>query len=306
MQDEWKLTDKLTLNAGIRFDQMHQFVDANQFSPRVNLVYKPLAGTTFHAGYARYFTPPSQVIAGPTDLSIRQYDADHDVRWQSPAINRDDPVLPERSNYFDAGVTQRVLPGLEIGVDGYYKSARDLLDDGQFGAALVLDGFNYAKAFNDGIEVKATYEQDGFKAYGNIAVAEQKATDLVSNQFLFDPAEFAFIANHYIFTDHAQLVTASAGVSYLWDGTLFTADMIYGSGLRSGFANTDHVPGYTQVNFGVSHEFTFTNARPLTLRFAVVNLFDTIYEIRDGSGIGVFAPQFGPRRGYFVQLARKF
>ena len=34
VQDEWKLTDKLTLNAGIRFDQMYQFVDANQFSPR--------------------------------------------------------------------------------------------------------------------------------------------------------------------------------------------------------------------------------------------------------------------------------
>ena len=64
--------------------------------------------------------------------------------------------------------------------------------------------------------------------------------------------------------------------------------MIYGSGLRSGFANTETVPAYTQVNLG-SHEFTFTNAKPLTLRFDVVNVFDTIYEIRSGSGIGVFA-----------------
>jgi hypothetical protein len=29
----------------------------------------------------------------------------------------------------------------------------------------------------------------------------------------------------------------------------------------------------------------------VTVRFDVVNLFDTIYLIRDGSGIGVFAPQ---------------
>lgn len=28
VQDEWKLTNKLTLNLGIRFDQMYQFVDA--------------------------------------------------------------------------------------------------------------------------------------------------------------------------------------------------------------------------------------------------------------------------------------
>jgi hypothetical protein len=32
----------------------------------------------------------------------------------------------------------------------------------------------------------------------------------------------------------------------------------------------------------------------MTLRFDVVNLFDTIYFIRDGNGIGVFAPQYGP------------
>jgi outer membrane receptor protein involved in Fe transport len=36
-----------------------------------------------------------------------------------------------------------------------------------------------------------------------------------------------------------------------------------------------------------------------------VNVFDTIYVIRDGTGIGVFAPQYGPRRGYFVGLSQK-
>ena len=41
VQDEWKLTDKLTLNIGVRFDQLYQFVDANQISPRAALVYKP-------------------------------------------------------------------------------------------------------------------------------------------------------------------------------------------------------------------------------------------------------------------------
>jgi outer membrane receptor protein involved in Fe transport len=279
---------------------MYQFVDANQFSPRVNLVYKPFVGTTFHAGYARYFTPPPQVAAGPTDLASAQNTT------QQPGVNQDNPALPERSNYFDVGVTQKILPGLELGVDGYYKRAQNLLDDGQFGAALVLDAFNYKTGINEGIEVKANYENGGFKAYGNIAVAQQKATDIVSNQFLFDPAEFAFIADHFIYTDHTQIITGSAGLSYRWNANLFTADMIYGSGLRSGFANLDHVPAYTQVNFGVSHDFTVTNAKPLTLRFDVVNVFDTIYEIRSGSGIGVFAPQFGPRRGYFVRLSQKF
>jgi hypothetical protein len=60
--------------------------------------------------------------------------------------------------------------------------------------------------------------------------------------------------------------------------------MIYGSGLRSGFANTDHLPSYTQVNLGLSHDFNIVAPnKPTTLRFDVVNLFDKIYEIRDGS-----------------------
>ena len=74
LQDEWRITDQLTLNAGLRFDQMWQYVDANQLSPRVNLVYKPFAGTTLHAGYARYFTPPPQAIAGP--VNIAAFDTD--------------------------------------------------------------------------------------------------------------------------------------------------------------------------------------------------------------------------------------
>ena len=41
------------------------------------------------------------------------------------------------------------------------------------------------------------------------------------------------------------------------------------------------------------------------MRFDIVNLFDSIYEIRDGIGIGVFAPQFGARRGFFAGLSQK-
>jgi outer membrane receptor protein involved in Fe transport len=302
VQDEWKITNNLTLNAGLRFDQMYQYVNANQLSPRASLTWKPFDCTTFHAGYARNFTPPPQVVAAPVNLALVQNTT------QQPAVNRNDPVLPERSHVFDAGVVQKILPipGLEVGLDAYYKIARDLLDDGQFGQAYVLSGFNYDKANNAGLELKTSYVNGNFRIYGNLAWARQLGTDIVSNQYLFDPARLAFIANNYIYTDHSQILTASAGASYLWNGTRFSASMIYGSGLRSGFANTDHVPSYTQVNVGVSHEYLFPGlTKPTTLRFDVVNLFDKIYQIRDGSGIGVFAPQFGPRRGFFVGITQK-
>ena len=302
VQDAWKITPRLTLNYGLRFDQMDQFVSANQLSPRVGLEYKPRDGTTLHAGYARYFTPPQQVLAGPTNLALFQNTT------QQPQVNQSDPVLPERSHYFDAGWDQKISPGLTAGVDAYAKFARDLIDDGQFGAAYVLQAFNYETAVNRGIEAKVQYERNGLRLYGNIAWARQQGTTIVSNQYLFSQADLDYIATHSIFTDHTEKIVASSGASYLWDGTRYSLDMIYGSGLRNGEDNTSHLPGYTQFNAGISHEFKWvaTDSKPTTVRFDVINLFDHVYEIRDGSGIGVFAPQYGPRRTYFVGLSQKF
>jgi outer membrane receptor protein involved in Fe transport len=299
VQDEWRITDKLTLNTGLRFDQMWQFVDANQLSPRLNIIYKPIAGTTFHAGYARYFTPPPQAIAAPANI------APFANTTAQPDTFQQNPVLPERSHYFDAGVVQQVTPNLQVGLDAYYKTAKDLLDDGQFGQALILSGFNYETGQNTGVELSATYKDGNFSAYANLAWARQVAKNIVSNQYLFGVDELAYISNNYINTDHAQQWTGSGGASYLWQDTRFSASMVYGSGLRSGFANTDHVAPYATANIGISREIKVPDGKPVTVRFDVVNVFDTVYEIRDGSGIGVFAPQFGMRRGYFVGISKK-
>jgi outer membrane receptor protein involved in Fe transport len=328
VQDEWKITNQLTINAGLRFDQMDEYVSANQLSPRVNVVFTPLSGTTFHAGYARYFTPPPQTIAAPVNLALFQDPVTKAANnTGSPSVFLQDPVLPERSNVFDVGVTQvfshscapvpsgafvkasprvsKDCESLELGVDAYYKTAKDLLDDGQFGAALVTSGFNYEKAYNEGVELSAKYRNGDFRAYANVAWAIQKGTNIVSNQFLFGQDELNFIANNYIFTDHTQAWTGSAGLSYLWWGTQFSANMIFGSGLRNGDFNSTHLPFYTQVNAGVSHEFVGYTTMPFTLRLDVVNIFDNVYQLRDGSGIGVFAPQFGPRRGVFAGWSSK-
>jgi outer membrane receptor protein involved in Fe transport len=299
LQDEWRITDKLTLNYGLRFDQMWQYVNANQLSPRVNVVYKPFDGTTLHAGYARYFTPPEQALAGPVNVQAFV------PTITPPATTQQSPVQPERSHYFDAGVVQTLAPGLQVGVDAYYKISKDLLDDGQFGPGLVLDAFNYEKAENYGVELSATYTNGSFKAYGIFAWAQQVATNIVSNQYLFSADELAYIANHYVFTDHDQTYTGSAGASYLWKGTRYSADFIYGSGLRSGDFNIDHVAPYATVNIGASREFNVPDLGKVTARLAVVNLFDTTYLIRDGSGIGVFAPQYGQRRGFYVGLSKQ-
>jgi outer membrane receptor protein involved in Fe transport len=300
VQDEWRLTNQLTLNYGLRFDQLYQFVDANQFSPRVSLTYKPFDGTTFHAGYARYFTPPMQAQATQSNLALFTGTSGQ------PDVPFNDPVLPERSHYFDVGMDQKLGPGLTFGLDAYYKIATDLIDDGQFGQAVVLTQFNWAHAYSEGAEAKVKYQNGNFSAYANFAFNITRATDPVSNQYLLDPDEFAFLLANYHYTDDMQMLTGSAGAAYRWDQTLFSINMRYGSGLPTGFANSSFNEPYVTANLGVAHEYQlFPGAKPTTVRFDVVNVFDKIYELRDGDGIGVFAPQFGARRGYYVGLSQK-
>jgi outer membrane receptor protein involved in Fe transport len=119
--------------------------------------------------------------------------------------------------------------------------------------------------------------------------------------------ELAYLANHYTYASDAQTLSASFGASYSWQGLLASVDGIYGSGLRTGFANEQHTPGYTQWNAAISRRFDLWNDRkPLTLRLSMVNVFDTSYILRSGTGIGEFAPQYGPRREFFLSVSKAF
>jgi outer membrane receptor protein involved in Fe transport len=302
IQDEWAIRPDLTLNAGVRFDQISQFVSANQFSPRLALVYTPYAGTTLHAGVSRYLTPPMQAQATPSNLALFRNTV------QQPAIPLDDPVRPERATYVDVGLDQKLLAGLTAGLDAYDKSSTDTLDDGQFGQAVVLEQFNYARGYSRGVELKLNYVQGGFRAYGNLSDEVTKVEDVVSNQFLIgDPVELAFLAKTYTYASDAQTLSASWGASYRWRGLLATLDGFYGSGLRAGFANEQHSPAYTQWNAALAQQFDlWHDRRPMTLRLSVINLFDHSYLLRGASGIGEFAPQFGPRRGVFAEVSQPF
>jgi outer membrane receptor protein involved in Fe transport len=306
VQDEWKLTDQLAVNTGLRFDQLFQFVDANQLSPRAALVYKPLDGTTIHAGYARYFTPPYQAQATQADIALFANTTNQ------PEVPLADPVKPERSHYFDVGVDQTVLPGLDIGLDAYYKEARDMIDDGQFGQAVVLTQFNWTRGYSEGGEFKLKYHNGNFNAYANFSYNIMRAIGPESNQYVLDAATYSFLLNHYHYTDDMQRMTGSAGASYRWYDTLISADLTYGSGLRAGgladgvVPNSLHTTPYAVVNTGLSHDFKWSSDfKPLTVRFDIVNLFDQVYALRNGTGIGVFAPQYGARRGYYVGISQK-
>jgi outer membrane receptor protein involved in Fe transport len=294
IQDEWKPTEKLTLNYGVRFDLYDGLVRADQASPRVAFEYKLFKGTTLHAGYARQMTPP------PTELvSVSSIKKFKNTTGAPSSTQNGNPTV-ERDHLFDAGITQQIIPGLNVGIDSYYKKASELIDEGQFGPALIFQTFNYNKGRVYGVEFTGSYTHKNLYAYENFAWSVAQGTQVESGQFNFDPARLAFINSHYIFLDHDQTFTNSAGVVYDFHGFVFSIDGIYGSGLRSGFANTGNLPYYIQIDGGITKRVTVPNhGGVLEFRTAMVNMNDHIYQIRNGTGIGVFASQYGPRRALY-------
>jgi outer membrane receptor protein involved in Fe transport len=310
VQDEWKLTSKLTLNYGARFDIVHAYTHEKQLSPRANLVWQASPRTTFHLGYARNFTPPPQELIAPSTLDL------YNGTTREPQIKLSDPVKAEREHYVDAGVEQRFKGGLKLALDAYYKKKRNLLDEGQFGSALILSPFNYDKGYAWGVEFSGNYTHGPIDLYANVARGEEKGKRIVSSQYFFAPDELAYIADHYIYTDHSQKWTASGGASYTIHngaGTLVpTMDFVYGSGLRTDdpagiVPNGGELPSYWVFNAGISQNFDGPGAlKGVTIRADVLNLFDKKYQLRSGSGVGVGAPQWGQRRGFFVGISKKF
>jgi outer membrane receptor protein involved in Fe transport len=307
LQDEWRIVPTVTVNFGLRFDAINGATQENQLSPRINVVWQPNETFTFRAGYSRYFTPPPLLQVSANSIATLAGTV------AAPEVTTNTPVRAERADYFDVGVTAKPLRGLTVGLSAYYKIAQNLLDEGQFGAPITLTSFNYANAIVKGVEFNASYDEGPWSVYFNGAYGSGIGTNINSAQFNFGQAELAYIANNYIALDHSQGWTMSGGTAYTFNpdrdwATRVSADMLFGSGLRTSVVtpNDLSLPGYAVVNASLAQKLPIGLGKTTQVRFDVINLFDNSYQIRDGLGVGVGAPQFGQRRTFLLTLAQKF
>ena len=304
LQDEWQLNDRLTLNYGLRYDRFDVSSDhEDQISPRANLVWQIEDATSAHIGYARYFQPPTLQYVPPSFVKAFEFTTD------APFSEKDDPQRVERDHYFDAGISRQITPAWQVTLDSYCKLAKNLLDDGQFGSAVILNNFNYASGTVYGAELSSTCKRGPFSAYGNFSYVQTWAKDINSVQNEFANNQLDYIANHYIQLDHQGQYTGSGGIAYaLLEDTQLHTDFLYGYGLRRGFANLEKNPSYVTVNAGVEHIWHLHSAgvSQLKLRIDCLNLFDEVVKLRDGSGLGIVAPAYGPRRAFYAGITAVF
>jgi len=121
-------------------------------------------------------------------------------------------------------------------------------------------------------------------------------------------------AQNYIHLDHDQLWSGSAGIAYRLNRdtdhpTLFSIDTLVQTGLRASSATIPNgivLPTYAVINLSVVQTLKHGIGSATELRLDVLNLADNVYQIRNGSGVGVGAPQYGLRRTILAGLTQRF
>ena len=291
LQDTWRLTDRLSLNVGSRWDRVTGFTVNSQFSPTINLIYKLWDDTIIHSGFARNFQIPNfqNVSPGIFKLFAGTTGAD----GTSPSGNTTPDT--ETDYTWDTGFTHQFTTHLAYAQDDYFRIDRHYLDEGQFGFVPIDAPFNYVRGYGGGTENSLTYNLENLAVRANVFVAREEDIGVASGQYNFPADEVAQIDRHFIVLDHTPLVGASGGVAYRWRSYQFTADGLFSSGLRAGFANETQLPKVWQFNLSAARDFVIPRLGMFTNRIVLLNIFDRTNLIRPANGIGVFQAAYGPR-----------
>ena len=141
VQEIWKLSDLLQLNAGLRWDNYILVGDSveTQLSPKIGFSYQPFKGTIVHSSAGRAFRAATVVErfleAGSSDF-----------HWKS-----NPGLTPERSVLFDVGVRQNIGENLYVEATWFYNTFSHLIEPTLFND-LTAQFVNYPKARIDGLE----------------------------------------------------------------------------------------------------------------------------------------------------------
>jgi outer membrane receptor protein involved in Fe transport len=298
LQDQWHPTEKLELTIGARFDAMDYFGWQTQFSPRLGAVYMLTPTTALNAGYARYFqVPPFESVLLETVNKFA------DTTGESEVTSGNDKIKAEDDEFFDAGITQQLPLGISASLEGFFMWASNKLDLAQFGSTYIFAPLQYANGRLWGADLSLVKSAGPLSAYFNFSYAVAQANNIVAGQFLADDqAEVNYVASHWIYLDDDQTLIASVGVNYRLWGFLFTVDGFWGNGYHYGFANDETQDPYVQVNAAIAHNLRLPRIGDVEARISMINVFDHVYFIREGSGIGVFSPAYGPRRALYFTI----
>lgn len=291
VQDRWT-AGKLVADLGVRFDQMHVMLegggtdDSYGASPRAGLSYAFTKDTVGHAFTGILWQPPAPLDAANAARALGVVPAGEQVAYD---------LKPETDVFSELGLVTKLSSHLLGGLTGWGRYAWNQLDNTAIGSTSLVSSYNFERGRAFGIE--ATVEArvgPWLSLFANGAYGQAQGQGISSAKYLFAPEDLESTAWQTL--DHAQTLTANAGGTVRDGRFTATALATYGSGLRTGPSNTDHVPGHVKVDLSTSYAFA-PHGYPIKLGVDIVNLFDARYAYRIANGF-VGSSYAAPRTVY--------
>ncbi len=267
VEDQYKATSWLTLDAGVRLTHYGGLLSENALSPRVGGgIRLPRIHWIVRGYYAYYYQPPPlSSVSGPLlDFVLAQ--------------GFDFVPLPgERDIQRDFGLTIP-LRGWTIDVDNFHTNARNFLDHDVIGNSGVFIPLALSAARIRGTEVMVRSPQLFKQAQLRIAYSNQLAEGL--GPITGGLIEFA--PTSYFLLDHDQRNTASAVLSLKlpWRAWATTA-VNFGSGFLNGNGPA-HLPPHTTVAIALGKSF----GENWSVSLNAVNVANKRYLLDDSNTFG--------------------
>jgi outer membrane receptor for ferrienterochelin and colicin len=219
-QSVLNFTDRFEVRAGLRYDShVAPFAgNQHQISPRIRLNFFPDAANTLYLYYGRLFVPTNIEDLRSITASAQQNQATI-------------PTLPERDNYYEAGVIHRFPVGIVTKVSGYYKQSSPGIDDNTVPGSSITTSVNLHDVKITGLETVLEVQPAGpLSGYLNASIIHAYGNPPVYGGFFF----LGQPNNNYFDLDHDQRVSIVGGLTYSVSHFYVSTTGIYGSGLTNG------------------------------------------------------------------------
>jgi outer membrane cobalamin receptor len=287
---------KLAIDAGFRLDEFHVMLadgttnDSAGASPRLGASYAFTKDTVLHAFGGVNWQPPSPLDAADAARALGVVPADQQVTYD---------LKPETDLATELGISSRIVKPLRGALTGYARYAYNQLDDTAIGSTSLLSNYNFRRGRAAGVEASLDLRVGPWlSAFANGTLSMAQGQGISSAKFLFTPQELADTSWQTL--DHAQTWTANGGVTVRDGRYTLTGLLQYGSGLRTGADNDQHVPGHVVGDITAAYQFA-PRAYPIRVAIDIINVANEYYAYRIANGF--VGSSYGQPRSVFLTLS---
>lgn len=307
IQNEWRMS-QLTMLVGLRMDK-HNLIDKLIFSPRVNLLYKPMDNLQARLTYSTGFRAPQ---AYDEDLHVTA------VGGEGIQIKLADNLREERSNSYSGSVDWTLPIGhwqANILLEGFYTDLRHVFTLADIGedknGDMIKERRNAhgARVYGANLDAKIAHGREAQFQLGFTAQRSRYTHDVVWRDAVEEEGVPALTTRRMPRTpDYYGYFTFTSAPTKHFDFSLsgtYTGKMIVPH--MAGYIPEDrmeHTPQFFDLNLKLNYTFILHDHIKLQLNGGVQNIFNSFQKDLDKGELRDSGYFYGPTqpRTYFIGI----